>query len=298
MNYHAYNLIIDSSIPLVPLHEAGAGENVDVVIEQGAVSAEGILAPRFSQQHIQVGDDTVWLDVTEVARFLIEKGKRVTMAPYPEADEDTLKLYVLGSCMGAILHQRGNLVLHANAIRIDDGVILFAGESGAGKSTTAAVFHQKGYQVIADDVVAIDQQELVIGGIPQIKLWDDALQQLDIGKDGLELIRYQVEKYSFPIERYNDEPLPVKAIYFLDPSADSVQQQIEFHPLEGMEKFNYLKANTYQSEFMEGMGLKRKHLELCGKIANHVTAARIVRPVGEFNAVELADQVLQQLKEG
>lgn len=297
LKFHAFNLIIDSSIALQPLHQAESTAVADVVVQIGAVSKDGIKTSRLSNLFAQIGEDTVWLNVTDVGRFLIENGNRVTIEPCPEVDESTLKLYLLGSCLGAILHQRGNLVLHATAVRIDDGVALIAGSSGAGKSTTAAVFHQKGFQVIADDVVAIDQNQLVIGGVPQIKLWEDALHQLDLAKDGLELIHHQVQKYSFPIRRYEDVHLPVKAIYFLSSDNEKIEQGFEFHPLEGMDKFNCIRENTYRSNFMEGMGLKPFHLAFCGRIANRIVATRIVRPNRNFTAVQLVDRILEHFKE-
>jgi hypothetical protein len=70
-----------------------------------------------------------------------------------------------------------------------------------------------------------------------------------------------------------------------------------FEPLEGVAKFNHLKANTYRRNFMEGLGLKPNHLQLCGKIAHDIVAARITRPNHEFNAVPLADRVLEHLRD-
>ena len=57
--------------------------------------------------------------------------------------------------MGAALHQRGILPLHANAVEIDHRAVAFMGASGAGKSTLAAWFHDQGYPILADDVCVI-----------------------------------------------------------------------------------------------------------------------------------------------
>lgn len=209
MNYRAYNLVIASPIPLPPLHEAGPEFVPNVFIREGSVPAEGIPGARNQRAFAQVGEHAVWLNVKGIARFLIENGETITLEPYPDADPDSIRLYLLGSGLGALLHQRGNLVLHANAIRVGDGAVLFAGVSGAGKSTTAAVFHQMGYQVIADDVTAVNQEGHVVGGFPQLKLWEDALDHLKINKDGLALIRHQVKKYSYPLAPVTDRPLPL-----------------------------------------------------------------------------------------
>lgn len=297
LKYRAYNLVIESPLALAPLPEAGLGRTPDVLIRTGSVPSEGIPAARHRRVFAQVGQHAVWLDVKGIARFLIERGETITFDPYPGVDDDSLRLYLLGSGLGAILHQRGNLVLHANAIRIGDGAVLFAGASGAGKSTTAAVFHQQGYQVIADDVTAVDQEGRVIGGYPQLKLWEDTLNHLKINRDGLALIRHQLKKYSYPIASSTERPLPVWAVYFLSSRNEHEDHQFEFHPLEGIAKFNHLKAHTYRRNFLEGLGLKPRHLQLCSRMAQTIVAARIVRPSREFNAVQLAERVLEHLRQ-
>lgn len=297
MNYRAYNLTLASDFSLTPLHGARGENGADVSIRRGTVFSGGLPEARVSRAFAQVADNRVWLDVSNIARFLIEDGQRITVEPYPGADEDSIRLYLLGSGLGAILHQRGNLVLHANAVRVGDAAVLFAGTSGAGKSTTAAVFHQKGFPVIADDVVAVNHEGCVIGGFPQIKLWEDALHHLKIDKDGLDLIRHQMKKYSYPIDPHTDDHLPVKAVYFLASRNEHEEHQFEFHPLEGIAQFNHLKRHTYRPNFMEGLGLKPHHLKVAGRMAEDIVSARIVRPSRKFNAEELVDRVLKHLQE-
>lgn len=57
-----------------------------------------------------------------------------------------------------ILHQllNGRVVLHGSAVVVDGAAVATIGPSGAGKSTTAAALVQRGAELLADDVVAID----------------------------------------------------------------------------------------------------------------------------------------------
>ncbi|MEN9576608.1 MAG: hypothetical protein RL514_4463 [Verrucomicrobiota bacterium] len=297
MHYRAYNLVIESPLPLAPLSADETGGTPDIVIRQASVATDGLPVARNRRAFAHVGENAVWLDVKGVARFLIERGETITFEPYAGADDDSLRLYLLGSGLGALLHQRGHLVLHANAVQVGDGAVLFAGVSGAGKSTTAAVFHQQGYRVIADDVTAVDGEGRALGGSPHLKLWEDALDQLKIGKDGLAPIRCQVRKFSFPLVPVISAPLPIRAVYFLAARNEHEEHQFEFHPLEGIAKFNQLKANTYRRNFLEGLGLKPRHLQLCSRMAQNIVAARIVRPSREFNAVQLVERVLEHLRQ-
>ncbi|MCP4397035.1 MAG: hypothetical protein GY801_07015 [bacterium] len=65
----------------------------------------------------------------------------------------------IASELGALLHQRELLPLHGSAIKVNDGVCVFVGLSGNGKSTVAAAFRQRGYQVLADDVCVVSIRE-------------------------------------------------------------------------------------------------------------------------------------------
>jgi len=59
----------------------------------------------------------------------------------------------MGSAMGALLHQRNILALHAGTIAVNGGSVIFCGPSGIGKSTLAAGFRRRGYPNVAGDDV-------------------------------------------------------------------------------------------------------------------------------------------------
>lgn len=294
--YAAYGLTFESEFDLPPIPPVES-DQVDVRILSGAVSAHGLATPNISKAIAQIAEAEVWMDIPNIARIQISDGKQIMIEPYPGSDEKSIGLYIMGSGMGAILHQRGHLVLHANAIRMGDSVVLFAGASGSGKSTTAATFYQKGYEIISDDVVALDEQGSTIGGIPQIKLWHDALEGLNIPVEGLDQIRLQINKYSFPIDSFdNERHLPIRAIYILGAANEQDPNHFDLTQLTGMAKFDALKRHTYRRHFMEGLGMKPIHLERCAQLASGVHMAHIIRPTGHFNAPQLVERVLQDLE--
>ena len=91
-----------------------------------------------------------------IAIFSIQDGKRISVSPLKEYDEDTSSdYYILGTCMGAILMQRKVLPLHGSAIAINGKAYAIIGDSGAGKSTLALAFLNKGFQLLSDDVIAV-----------------------------------------------------------------------------------------------------------------------------------------------
>ena len=121
-----------------------------------------------------------WSSMTSLA-FKSATAVEILVEPAVDASDQNVRLYLLGSALGMLLHQRGLLPLHANCVEIDGQAFAFMGRPGAGKSTLAAWFHDRGYRLIADDVsvVGFDQQyerALVYPGVPRLQLWREALE--------------------------------------------------------------------------------------------------------------------------
>ncbi|EWG98231.1 hypothetical protein [Halomonas sp. BC04] len=97
-------------------------------------------------------------------------------------------MYLLGTALGALLHQRHWFPLHVSALATPSGAWAFTGESGAGKSTLAAwLHHHCGWPLISDDVAVVKPGEMIPRlhpGPPRLKLWQDALAMLGIGTHG------------------------------------------------------------------------------------------------------------------
>jgi hypothetical protein len=294
IQYFAFGLNIQSDIDLPPLLEVDF-ESSDVVVTAGSVSPNGLKNPSIVKPFSQLADGEVWLHVPDVARFYISGGQNIVVEPEAGADSQTVLLFLLGSCMGALLHQRNQLVIHGNAIRFGDHCVIFAGGSGNGKSTLAAAFHRRGHEVLADDLAVIDEQLRVQPGYPQMKLWRDSAEKLGIDVAGLTKIRYQLEKYAYPIKQgFCESPLPVKMLYVLNTHH---RDELLFEPINGVDKFTPLKFNTYREGYLEGLGLKGIHLQRCAQLAHTIDICRITRPEQGFQLEYLLDRIEEQLSE-
>lgn len=294
--YTTYNLIINSELSLPELVEIecyNSSVKPDITIKFDRVSPKGIADGKQCGPFHWISEKSVWLHITDVCRFLIEDGDSITIDPEPQADEDSIRLFLLGSAIGAILFQRGYLVLHGNSIRIGDNCMICVGDSGAGKSTLAAGFMKRGYDILADDVVPIDENCCAIRGFPRIKLWQDVATQLDIDTQSLRRIMPNVEKFNLPLKQTVETTvLPVKCVFILS-SHD--QEDIYIEPILGMKKFEPLLANTYRNFYLEGMGLKSQHLQLCGNLARHIHLAKVSRPKAAFKLDELMERLLEYM---
>jgi hypothetical protein len=182
------------------------------------------------------------------------------------------------------------LVLHGNAIRIGDRCMVCVGASGAGKSTLAAGFLRRGYALLADDVIPVDAGCRALPGFPRIKLWQDTADRLRIDTAGLRRIRPDLEKFNYPLaSRFAGAPLPIRWVYIL---GSHPLPEIRVEAIRGLERFVPLRNNTYRVRFLEGMALRREHLQLCGKLAGRIHLTRITRSEHGFDLDALVDRIL------
>ncbi len=293
--YHAFNLNILSQLELPELLSAPNQPLVqpDVCIQWGAVSATGLEHPLVTGASFQANETALWFNIPLVACYLIENGNQITIEPAAKSNEDSIRVFLLGSGMGALLMQRDLFLLHANAIKIGDHCISFAGESRAGKSTLSAAFFQRGYSILADDVCAINQAGEVLPSFPQIKLWADASQHLAIETKALRKIIPDLEKFALPTgEQFHLNPLPLNVVYILHAHN---KDTFELNELSGSQKFNHLKNNTYRPHYIKGLGKNRAHFKQCGTIAAQVSVVHVTRPNHGFQLNALMDLLQSDL---
>ncbi|WNO09099.1 hypothetical protein [Teredinibacter sp. KSP-S5-2] len=293
--YTAFGLYIESDIELPPLamcYQAKA----DIVIRLAAVSYSGLLTPVVVKPFSQTAPNELWFHVPGIAWFYVFNGNTVHIMPEENADMQSIRLYVLGTCMGAIMHQRNRLILHGNAIRVGNECIVFAGNSGNGKSTLATAFYKRGYQILSDDLAVLDDSFKVQPTYPQIKIWQDTANKFDIDTQALTRIRYHVEKFALPLntDGFCDTPLPVKRIYILKTHN---KDTVDLETIRGMDKFMPLKAQTYRYGHLEGLGLKPQHLKICSELANKVELKRITRPKQKFCVDALVNIIEKDLEQ-
>jgi hypothetical protein len=175
--YSAYGLAIHSTLPLPEL-TATAETGPDVVIRSGKVVLDSAEAdPSASHFHIAVGEALFHWD--GVGSFLVRHGREIVVDPCAEVEERLLRRPLLGVVLGALLCQRGKLVLHGSTVSANGSAIVFLGSKGAGKSTMAAAFYAQGYRLVTDDVAALDvdgqADPMVLPAFPQLNLWPDAV---------------------------------------------------------------------------------------------------------------------------
>ena len=299
-HYSAYGLSIRSAVALPELITPGVGpkaDSGDVVVRLGSVQPLPLQLDSAGFGFWTRGDEACHF-VEKVGAFLARGGREILIDPAPGVDDRLLRLSLLGPALALILHQRGLLVIHASVVARGDGAIAFLGKSGWGKSTIAAALHAKGYDLVTDDVAAIqiDQAEpSVLPGFPQVKLWPQAATLLGEIPERLPLLHPNFDKRGWRAERgFSLAPRRLERIYALAAGpAPAIER------LEPREACFELLGHWYGHRFGGGLlqdGSAALHLRQCAALAGQVSMHRLVRSGGSTTLLHLADLVDEDLR--
>lgn len=269
--YKAFDLLIASEIPILYLCELETDQSPDVEIIFGVIP-EAEQMNQAAANYFVVQEEALILKFAGVGLFRVEQGRLVTVQSLMAQTESnvlgTLSTYLMGSVLGAVLHQRGCLVLHGNAIVHEDKAYIFAGESGAGKSTLAAAFAKAGCLVLSDDVSVIQLDEQgqpwVIPAYPAMKLWRDAAEYFQIGTETCHPVVMREHKFHVPyVDTFCHEKKKLEAVYFLEKKVE------KFHvkKLGPVERIQACLLHTYVKRYSDVMGLSAEHLKRTALLA-------------------------------
>jgi hypothetical protein len=275
-SYKAYGLAIHSILPLPELIAEAVEAVTDVVVRTGCVEREPLSEPDSAGYvHIRSGADYYFWN--DVGAFLVRGGREIVVEPAAGVEERTIRAYILGSAFGVLLHQRGLLALHASAVVADGGVVAFLGESGWGKSTTAAAMHALGHAVVADDVVALQvddaERPMALPAFPRLKLYPETALSLGYEREALAVFDPDDDRREYrAIRGFPQEPLPLRRIYVL---AEGESQETEL--LSAGEAFIELVRHTYALARLQSLGATPGHFRQCAQVANSVPIYRLKR---------------------
>lgn len=274
-DYAVFGIQIRSDMQLPELVPADAGERPHAIIRLGEIGAGLSHAPGAHPL-----ENGLLLVIEGVARFAIRDGAEIIVEAVPDAPEASVRMFLLGSAMGALLLQRGLLPLHANAVDIEGKAVAFMGRSGEGKSTLAAVFHDLGHRILADDVCVVrfsDSGRVVAyPGLPRLRLWKEAM--VATGRDASNYDRSyagreQIEKFDVPIGREPaDAERELGAIYLL-----ASGERFRIERLVGTAALKAITENTYRGGFVGRIGQSRAHWEECLKVVRSVPVFLLTR---------------------
>jgi len=205
--------------------------------------------------------------------------------------------YLLGPIMGFVMLLRGVVCLHASAVVVDNQAIALLGPAGAGKSTTAAAFSERGYSILAEDVMTLDDRRdhfLVRPAYPCIRLWPASVKALYGTENYLPKLTPNWDKCYLNLterpQQFQRQPLPLGAIYYLDERRDDPAAPF-IEPLECAEGMILLVGNTYSSKLMDKT-MRAREFELLSRVLNNVPLRRVIPHADPSRIPELCDSIL------
>ena len=284
--YRISGLSVSSDIALPGVNAASIDcPRADVSIRRGAVPAA--LDAAQSQGPIwQIAGKRFLLRIPNVARFLLTDGREIVFEGEPGADDRDIPIFMLGTVFGILLHQRGQIVLHASAVRVNGRAILFCGPSGAGKSTLAAALSQRGYALITDDLCAVTMTD---EGMPiahpdgrALKLWAHAIEKLDLEASRGARVRNREEKFYVYQGQAHSEALPLGALYALRETQPPLLTGIARSP--AVDATLVLRRNAYRPKLVSRMGQRINYFHAATTIANKAGIYHLTRAL-EFAAL-------------
>jgi hypothetical protein len=123
--------------------------------------------------------DAYLLHFPDQCQFLVSpRSARIEVLADLDFPDDSLEHLLVDQVLPRLLAHDGALMLHASAVSTDDGVLLFLGKTGHGKSTLAGLLHARGRALLSDDCVMIDQGTdpvEVLPTYPSLRLYEDSV---------------------------------------------------------------------------------------------------------------------------
>ena len=241
----------------------------------------------------EIAGDRFLFRVPHVARFLLSGGHEIMFEAAAGVEAADLSIFLTGTVLGILLHQRGQVVLHASAVRVNSKAVLFCGASGAGKSTLAAALAQRGFPLVTDDFCAAtisgNGEVIVQPAGRNLKLWAQAIQKLDLAERRGAPVRSRLQKFFVEPTAAFSEPLPLGAVYALREARPPHQPGIERPNV--VDAALILRRSAYRPQLVDRMGQKADYFRAATAIANVTGIFQLTRALNFDRMPEVAAQL-------
>jgi hypothetical protein len=290
-SYRQYLLGIRSEFPLPDVSEEGREADVEIRMSQT------FAAPLESdcRYQVEVRPQVSYHCWPPVGCFSVEHGRQILVRPTIGVDPRLLGHFIARIAFASILQQRKFLVLHASAVAVDGNAIAILGGSGAGKSALAAALHLVGCHVLADDVLAIEEQNGVPYVLPashRLHLWPRVAAALGFGESLHRVVNAEAKLVIPSWSACPPKPMPLCLIVHVAHGEtlgmSSLSPSVAFRQMAGSSFIDHIASDRIETAAF---------ICACRRIASKVRSVRLTRrdvDVG-LQIRNLADRVLTNL---
>lgn len=291
--YKLYGLKITSSVKFTDLEELSFSGTHDVRIRKGKIKKPNDDLPKtvykpFSSYNI----DFFYLDVIEIAKFLVKGKDEVVIEKYAKANWQDVKAFLFDTILTVVMLRNNVFAFHASAIVLNKKAYMFCGKAGLGKSTlVASLAANKGGKIIEDDRCVLTYNKkrnafLLKNQYPFIELWKPQLKFASKIK-GLSVkskVRSNIEKY-----RIGTTSHALKKSVELDKiiliNMTQKEDEIVYSEIKGIKKVNTVKHYTHLDHMIPFFGKNKEHFKQLAKIVENVP----VYSIDKSRVTKLAD---------
>ena len=246
--YKVYDLKVKSDLIFPQLITCEDGRDWDLEILSGIMPEDITL--KSEVRKYEFGMERSYL-INKTCCILVENGSRIIYTLKPEGLEKYLQTYLLGFGMSMVAIQRGMISIHCSALADDEGAVLIAGDSGAGKSTIATAFIESGYSLMADDMVLVEtvnRKVMAKPAFPYQKLCRNVVMEKGYDLDELIYINEEKDKFLVPFKgEFITQPMPVKAFIYL---TIINSEEVLTDEVKGLDKFNLCAETMFLSKLL------------------------------------------------
>jgi hypothetical protein len=283
LRYAAYGLHLCTDAPIPGLFRDRDSASHDVSVHLGGIPADADIDAQFECVSKVVDDDGnsllrvhrsrkpsgLCFRYSDETAFLIDDAGSEIWAEWrpPLTLEDTAT-YLLGPMLGFVLRLRGVLSLHASVIEVDGQALGFMGEAGAGKSSLAAAFAQKGFAVMSDDILALQRRDgayFAQSGYPRLRLWPDSARALFGTANALPKLTPNWDKRYLALDsepfRFQSNRRPLSAIYLLGDGAQA-QSSAPVQPMKARDALLALLKENAQGMLLSSADRAREFAQI------------------------------------
>jgi hypothetical protein len=293
--YSMYDLVVESEFELPELPRVNSGTiRPDISIQRGDVEPVAEFDSGTGISRIDAAPSVCRATYDSIGSFLITDGERILVdVPSPDVlGKKIFRRILQNELMAVLLMQRGLLVLHGSAVTINGKAVIFLGDRGAGKSTTAAAFHSSGHSVLEDDTVAIrfsNGQPMVVPGVPQLRLSPDAVRAL-----GFTGATTPTDDWG-PLKQYLETatvsgPAPLMRCYLIQEGG-----QLEFKQIPPRNRPFVLITSTYTQGMLPDTDATSEHFKQCATVVESTPIKRLVRPKNYAGLPSLVELVVNDI---
>ena len=252
----------------------GEAERVCESIETDSAGNPKFVAWRHGSNIRLRFSEIATFDVTPVA---------ILCHPFAGVSEETLTHCFLGDILSLWLELHEIPALHASSVVMNGKAVGFLSHSGNGKSTLAAGFVQDGYDLLTDDILAvqiIDDQVLARPGYPRIRLWPNEAHRFFGESEILKRVYPGIDKRWIPVGdgfgTFCRSPRPLVCLYVLArDDSDPGDRGIRITPISSRDAVIELVRYSFGGFVIEGLGLAAKRMDLVARVVKQVPVRRI-----------------------